>query len=202
MRSTDAGYRLGDDVAIACDPASTEFFRDGTYHLDGKQLTSSEMVDTLEQLVADYRIVSIEDGLSEEDWDGWAEYTKRLGSKTQLVGDDLLCTNKERIAKAVELGCANALLVKVNQIGTLTGTLDAIDMAKRAGWRCMMSHRSGETEDITIAHLAVATGSGQIKAGATVRGERTAKFNELMRIEEALGAGARYLGTDAFGTKP
>ncbi len=193
-----AGYQPGVDVALAADPASTEFYEDDGYHLDGKVLSSESMADVLEDLVDTYKIVSIEDGCAEEDWDGWRLLTQRLGSRTQLVADDLTVTNPERIRRAIEQGCANALLVKVNQIGTLTDTLDAIEVARRAGWACMMSHRSGETEDVTIAHLAVATGVGQIKSGATARGERTAKYNELLRIEQQLGSGARYAGWEAL----
>ena len=193
-----AGYELGTDVAIACDPASSEFFSDDGYHLDGKVLSSEAMVDVLDDLVSSYGIVSIEDGCAEEDWAGWRLLTESLGRRTQLVGDDLLCTNPERIRRAIAEGCANALLVKPNQIGTLTDTLDAIDIARRAGWACMMSHRSGETEDVTIAHIVVGTGIGQIKSGAPARGERTAKYNELLRIEDDLGAGARYAGRDVL----
>jgi enolase len=187
-----ASYRLGDDVGFALDPASTEFCEEDGYHLDGKVLSATAMVDTLEELCGSYPIVSIEDGCAEEDWDGWRELTTRLGSRTQLVGDDLLVTNPARLRRAIDAGCGNALLVKPNQIGTLTGTLDAIEIAKRAGWAAMMSHRSAETEDTTIAHLVVATAVGQIKTGAPARGERTAKYNELLRIEEQLGRGARY----------
>jgi enolase len=193
-----AGYALGDDVAIACDPASTEFHAEDGYHLDGKVLPSVDMVSVLDELVGAYKIVSIEDGCAEDDWDGWRTLTDRLGSKTQLVGDDLLVTNPERLRRAIDAGCANALLVKPNQIGTLTDTLDAIEIARRAGWACMMSHRSGETEDVTIAHIVVGTGIGQIKSGAPARGERTAKYNELLRIEDALGSGARYAGRTAL----
>jgi enolase len=156
------------------------------------------MVSVLDELVGAYKIVSIEDGCAEDDWDGWRTLTDRLGSKTQLVGDDLLVTNPERLRRAIDAGCANALLVKPNQIGTLTDTLDAIEIARRAGWACMMSHRSGETEDVTIAHIVVGTGIGQIKSGAPARGERTAKYNELLRIEDALGSGARYAGRTAL----
>ncbi|MEX2394233.1 MAG: phosphopyruvate hydratase [Actinomycetota bacterium] len=198
----DAGYEPGKDIALAADPASTEFHHEDGYHLDGKVLSSEGLVDVLEDLVDAYRIVSIEDGCAEQDWDGWKALTAKLGSRTQLVGDDLLVTNPERLKRAIAERAGNALLVKVNQIGTLTDTLDAIEIAKRAGWASMMSHRSGETEDVTIAHLAVATGVGQIKTGAPARGERTAKYNELLRIEEQLGAGARYPGTDAFRTAP
>ena len=163
-------------------------------------LSSEALVDVLDDLIDTYKIVSIEDGCAEEDWDGWKALTAKVGARTQLVGDDLLVTNPERLKRAIAAGAGNALLVKVNQIGTLTDTLDAIEIAKRAGWTSMMSHRSGETEDVTIAHLAVATGVGQIKTGAPARGERTAKYNELLRIEEQLGAGARYLGSDALRT--
>ncbi|MEA2493105.1 MAG: enolase, partial [Thermoleophilaceae bacterium] len=193
-----AGYELGTDVAIACDPASTEFHHDDGYHLDGKVLSAEAMVDVLDDLVGSYGIVSIEDGCAEEDWDGWRLLTNKLGSRTQLVGDDLLVTNPERLRRAIDEGCANALLVKPNQIGTLTDTLDAIEIARRAGWACMMSHRSGDTEDVTIAHIVVGTGIGQIKSGATARGERTAKYNEILRIEEQLGSGARYAGRGAL----
>jgi enolase len=193
-----AGYVPGEDVALAADPASTEFYKEDGYHLDGKVLSSESMVDVLDDLVSAYKIVSIEDGCAEEDWDGWRILTERLGSRTQLVGDDLLVTNTTRLRRAIAEKAGNALLVKVNQIGTLTDTLDAIDLARRAGWACMMSHRSGETEDTTIAHLAVATGVGQIKSGASARGERTAKYNELLRIEEQLGSGARYGGWDSL----
>ena len=193
-----AGYAPGTDVALAADPASTEFFEDDGYHLDGKVLSAEAMVDVLDDLVGAYDIVSIEDGCAEEDWDGWRALTQKLGPRTQLVGDDLLVTNPERLRRAIAEGCGNALLVKPNQIGTLTDALDAIEIAKRAGWACMMSHRSGETEDITIAHLAVATGVGQIKTGAPARGERTAKYNELLRIEEQLGSGARYAGWETL----
>jgi enolase len=193
-----AGYVPGTDVAIAADAASTEFHHDDGYHLDGKVLSGEAMVDVLDDLVSAYSIVSIEDGCAEEDWDGWRLLTEKLGPRTQLVGDDLLVTNPVRLRRAIAERCGNALLVKVNQIGTLTDTLDAIEIARRAGWTAMMSHRSGETEDVTIAHLAVATGVGQIKAGAPARGERTAKYNELLRIEEQLGAGARYAGREAL----
>jgi enolase len=192
----EAGYVPGSDVALAADPASTEFYKEGNYHLDGKVLSSEAMVDVLDDLIDAYKIVSIEDGCAEEDWEGWRILTSKLGSRTQLVGDDLLVTNPARIRRAIDEGCANALLVKPNQIGTLTDTLDAIEITRRAGWASMMSHRSGETEDVTIAHLAVATGVGQIKTGAPARGERTAKYNELLRIEEQLGAGARYGGQE------
>ena len=194
----DAGYTLGDDVAIACDPASTEFHAEDGYHLDGKVLSAVDMVAVLDDLVDAYKIVSIEDGCAEDDWDGWRALTDRLGAKTQLVGDDLLVTNPERLRRAIDERAGNALLVKPNQIGTLTDTLDAIAIARRAGWACMMSHRSGETEDVTIAHIVVGTGIGQIKSSATARSERTAKYNEILRIEEQLGAGARYAGREAL----
>jgi enolase len=199
-----AGYELGSDVALALDVASTELYRDGAYHLEGRVLSPSDMVETLAGWVVDHPIVSIEDGCAEEDWEGWKLLTDRLAYRVQLVGDDLLVTNPERIRRAIADGCGNALLVKPNQIGTLTSTLDAVAIARRAGWSSMMSHRSGETEDVTIAHLAVATGVGQIKTGAPARGERTAKYNELLRIEEELGGGARYAGWDALasGVRP
>jgi enolase len=197
-----AGYEPGVDVALAADPASTEFHDDDGYHLDGKVLSNEAMVDVLHDLVDAYKIVSIEDGCAEEDWDGWRLLTEKIGPRTQLVGDDLLVTNPARLRLAIAERCANALLVKPNQIGTLTDTLDAIEIARRAGWASMMSHRSGETEDVTIAHLAVATGVGQIKTGAPARGERTAKYNELLRIEEQLGRGARYAGWEAVRAEP
>jgi enolase len=198
-----AGYTMGAEVAIAVDAASSEFNHDDGYHLDGKVLDSQAMVDVLEDLAGAYGIVSIEDGCAEDDWDGWRALTERIGSRVQLLTDDLTVTNPTRLRRAIEERCGNALLVKVNQIGTLTDTLDAIDITRKAGWGAQMSHRSGETEDVTIAHLAVATGVGQIKTGATARGERTAKFNELLRIEEQLGSGARYAGWDSLkATKP
>ncbi len=197
-----AGYMPGTEVALAADPASTEFHHDDGYHLDGKVLSSEALVDVLDDLAGAYKIVSIEDGCSEEDWDGWRMLTDRLGPRTQLVADDLVVTNPTRLRRAIAEGCGNALLVKVNQIGTLSDTLDAIEIARRAGWAAMMSHRSGDTEDVTIAHLAVATGVGQIKSGATCRGERTAKYNELLRIEEQLGAGARYGGWESLKAAP
>ena len=198
-----AGYRLGEEVALALDVASTELYTDDGYHLDGKVLTSEAMSDVIDDLAAAYSIVSVEDGCAEEDWDGWKALTSRMGSRVQLLTDDLTVTNPARLRRAIDEKCGNALLVKVNQIGTLTDTLDAIDLARRAGWAAQMSHRSGETEDITIAHLAVATGVGQIKTGATARGERTAKYNELLRIEEQLGAGAKFGGWEAIaGARP
>ena len=193
-----AGYTTGVDVALALDVAATEFFADGTYAFEGSKRTGSEMVAFYTELVDSYPIVSIEDPLSEDDWDTWVELTTALDDKVQLVGDDLFVTNPERLAKGIELGAANALLVKVNQIGTLTETLDAVDLAHRSGYRCMMSHRSGETEDTTIADLAVAVNCGQIKSGAPARTDRVAKYNQLLRIEDELDDAARYAGAAAF----
>ena len=195
-----AGYKPGEDVLLALDCAASEFYKDGKYNLagEGLQLTSSEFADYLANLADKFPIVSIEDPLDEDDWAGWAAITSELGSKIQLVGDDLFVTNPERLAKGIAANTANALLVKVNQIGSLTETLDAVEMAHRAGYRSMMSHRSGETEDVTIADLAVATNCGQIKTGAPARSERVAKYNQLLRIEEELGEGARYAGRGAF----
>ena len=193
-----AGFRLGEDVVLALDVAATEFHSDGVYNFEGQKRTSEQMADYYAELVGAYPMVSIEDPMSEDDWDGWHALTVRLGSKVQLVGDDLFVTNPERLARGIAEGTANALLVKVNQIGTLTETLDAVSMAHRAGYRCMMSHRSGETEDTTIADLAVATDCGQIKTGAPARSERVAKYNQLLRIEEELDDAARYAGAAAF----
>ncbi|NLY53638.1 MAG: phosphopyruvate hydratase [Firmicutes bacterium] len=195
-----AGYRPGEDVMLALDVAATELYRDGAYHLDseGRTLTAAQMVDYYVDLVERYPIISIEDGLAEEDWDGWKLLTERLGSRVQLVGDDLFVTNTERLAQGIAQGVANSILIKLNQIGTLTETLDAIEMAKRAGYTAVVSHRSGETEDTTIADLVVAVNAGQIKTGAPSRGERVAKYNQLLRIEEQLGTAARYMGRDAF----
>ena len=193
-----AGFKPGKEIALAMDVAATEFHKDGKYAFEGKQLSASEMIAYYASLVASYPIVSIEDPLDEDDWAGWAAITTELGSKIQLVGDDLFVTNPERLAKGISANTANALLVKVNQIGSLTETLDAVEMAHRAGYRSMMSHRSGETEDVTIADLAVATNCGQIKTGAPARSERVAKYNQLLRIEEELGEGARYAGRGAF----
>jgi enolase len=189
-----AGHRPGDDVAIALDPATSEVFADGAYVLEheGRTLSSEEMAAYWADLASRYPIVSIEDGMDEEDWDGWKALTERLGDKVQLVGDDLFVTNTERLQRGIELGVANSILVKVNQIGTLTETLAAMRMAEEAGYTAVMSHRSGETEDTTIADLAVATGCGQIKTGAPSRSDRVAKYNQLLRIEEALGADATY----------
>ncbi len=193
-----AGYVPGEDVALALDVAASEFHSDGVYTIDGKGLSSAELVAFYEDLVANYPLVSIEDPLNEEDWEGWNAITRALGDKVQLVGDDLFVTNPERLARGIAEGTANALLVKVNQIGTLTETLDAVDLAHRNGYRCMMSHRSGETEDTTIADLAVATNCGQIKTGAPARSDRVAKYNQLLRIEELLDDAARYAGRAAF----
>jgi enolase len=193
-----AGFKPGKEIALAMDVAATEFHKDGKYSFEGKQISAAEMIAYYSSLVDSYPIVSIEDPLDEDDWDGWAAITAQLGSKIQLVGDDLFVTNPERLAKGIAANTANALLVKVNQIGSLTETLDAVEMAHRAGYRSMMSHRSGETEDVTIADLAVATNCGQIKTGAPARSERVAKYNQLLRIEEELGDGARYAGRGAF----
>jgi enolase len=193
-----AGYQLGKDVALALDVAATEFFENGKYAFEGKQLSAVEMVDYYASLVDSYPMVSIEDPMSEDDWDGWSEITNRLGEKVQLVGDDLFVTNPARLEKGIADGVANALLVKVNQIGSLTETLAAVEMAHKAGYKCMMSHRSGETEDVTIADLAVATSAGQIKTGAPARSERVAKYNQLLRIESQLGSAAKYAGKSAF----
>ena len=193
-----AGYKPKEEIALAMDVAATEFFKDGKYEFEGSQLSSDEMISYYKSLVDSYPLVSIEDPLSEDDWGGWIQITKDLGSQVQLVGDDLFVTNPERLAKGIKNGAANALLVKVNQIGTLTETLDAVKMAHNAGYRSMMSHRSGETEDTTIADLAVAANCGQIKTGAPARSERVAKYNQLLRIEEELGSRARYAGRAAF----
>ncbi|AFR48129.1 MULTISPECIES: phosphopyruvate hydratase [Gordonia] len=193
-----AGYNFGRDVVIALDAASTEFFSNGVYKLEGKELGADEMVSFYEKLITDFPIVSIEDGLAEDDWDGWAKLTESIGDRVQLVGDDLFVTNPERLEEGISKGIANALLVKVNQIGTLTETLDAVALAHNNGYKTMMSHRSGETEDTTIADLAVACSCGQIKTGAPARSERVAKYNQLLRIEEGLGDAARYAGDLAF----
>jgi enolase len=194
-----AGYEAGKDVALALDVAASEFHNeDGTYQFEGAAKTASEMIDYYAELVDAYPLVSIEDPLNEEDWEGWKAMTDRLGAKVQLVGDDLFVTNPTRLSRGVQEGSANSLLVKVNQIGSLTETFDAVDMAHRAGFTAMMSHRSGETEDTTIADLSVATNCGQIKSGAPARGERVAKYNQLLRIEEELGEAATYAGATAF----
>jgi enolase len=195
---TLAGFKPGKDIALALDVAATEFFKDGSYTFEGEKRSSDQMIEYYTSLVDQYPLVSIEDPLDEDDWDGWAQITTALGSRVQIVGDDLFVTNPKRLAKGIKLGAANALLVKVNQIGTLTETLDAVALAHRSGYRCMMSHRSGETEDVTIADLAVATDCGQIKSGAPARSERVAKYNQLMRIEDELGDAARYAGLGAF----
>jgi enolase len=193
-----AGYAAGTDVAVALDVAATEFHQDGGYLFQGVTKTSGEMIDYYAQLLDEYPLVSIEDPLDEEDWNGWKAMTDRLGSRVQLVGDDLFVTNPERLQRGISTGTANALLVKVNQIGSLTETLDAVALAQSNGYRCMMSHRSGETEDTTIADLAVATNCGQIKSGAPARSERVAKYNQLLRIEEELDDAAVYAGAGAF----
>ncbi len=193
-----AGYAPGDDIAIAIDAASTELWSGGAYHLDGRALGPSEMAAYLTDLADRYPIVSIEDGMAEEDWDGWATLTAALGARVQLVGDDVFVTNVERLARGIAQGVANAVLVKVNQIGTLSETLDTVGLAARSGYASVMSHRSGETEDSTIADLAVATNCGQIKTGAPARSDRVAKYNQLLRIEELLGGAARYRGGQAL----
>ncbi|MCB1246668.1 MAG: phosphopyruvate hydratase [Acidimicrobiia bacterium] len=195
---TRAGYRPGEEIAVALDVAASELYDDGAYHLSGQTLGSGEMVDHLAGLVDDYPIVSIEDGLDEADWDGWRLLTERLGDRTQIVGDDLLVTNVDLLARAIDEGVANAILIKVNQIGSLSETLETMALAERSAYGSMVSHRSGETEDAFIAHLAVATNAGQIKTGAPARGERTAKYNQLLRIEEDLGEDARYAGWTRF----
>ena len=195
-----AGYRPGEDVVLALDPAASEFYKDGRYVLagEGKTLDAAGMVRFYQDLVARYPIVSIEDGMAEDDWAGWGEITRALGGKIQLVGDDLFVTNPARIREGIERQVANAVLIKVNQIGTLSETLEAVELAQRAGWRCVMSHRSGETEDSTIADLAVATNCGQIKTGSLARSDRLAKYNQLIRIEEQLGPDARFPGRAAL----
>lgn len=195
-----AGFKPGKDIYIALDPAATEFYKGGKYNLkgEGKVLTSTEMVDYYKNLTEKYPIISIEDGMAEEDWDGWKELTDKIGSKVQLVGDDLFVTNTARLKKGIELGVANSILIKVNQIGTLSETLDAIEMAKTAGYTAVISHRSGETEDTTIADMVVGVNAGQIKTGAPSRTDRVSKYNQLLRIEEDLGSEAKYLGLDAF----
>ena len=191
-----AGHSPGDDIAIALDPATSELEKDGRYVLarEGRTLEPEGLVDLWEDWCQRYPIISIEDGMAQEDWGGWQLLTERLGSKVQLVGDDIFVTNVERIRRGIEDKAANSVLIKVNQIGTLTETLDALAEARKAGWTCVISHRSGETEDTTIADLVVAMGAGQIKTGAPARGERTAKYNRLLRIEEELGERARYAG--------
>jgi enolase len=195
-----AGYRPGADVALALDPATSELYRDGRYELkgEGRILDSAGMVELWASWCERYPIVSIEDGMAEDDWEGWRLLTERIGERVQLVGDDLFVTNVDRLRQGVERGVANAILIKVNQIGTLSETLDAIAMATRSGYASVISHRSGETEDTTIADLAVATNAGQIKTGAPSRSERVAKYNQLLRLERDLGGAGRYAGRDAF----
>ena len=197
-----AGYKPGTDFMLAMDPATTELYdaEKGTYNLEGegRVLTSDEMVEYWAALIEKYPIISIEDGLAEDDWDGWVKLTQRIGDKVQLVGDDLFVTNAARLKKGIELGAANAILIKVNQIGSLTETFEAMQMAQRAGYTCVVSHRSGESEDTTIADLAVATNAGQIKTGAPCRSDRIAKYNQLLRIEDMLGDAAEYAGMNAF----
>lgn len=195
-----AGYKPGKQVMIALDVAASEIYEDGKYHLTGEGVvkTAAEMVDFYTELCKKYPIISIEDGLAEDDWEGWALLTKKLGSKVQLVGDDLFVTNVERLTQGIEKGIGNSILIKVNQIGTLTETFDTIEMAKRAGYTCVISHRSGETEDTTLADIAVAVNAGQIKTGAPARTDRVAKYNQLLRIEEDLASAARYNGKKVF----
>jgi len=195
-----AGYIPGEQVALALDVAASELYENGTYNLvsEGLKKTSDEMINYYEGLIERYPIVSIEDGLDEEDWEGWRKLTERLGDRVQLIGDDLFVTNPERLARGIKEKSANSILIKLNQIGTLTETLDAIEMAKRAGFTAVVSHRSGETEDVTLAHVAVAVNAGMIKTGAPARTERVAKYNELLRIEEELGESAVYRGRSAL----
>jgi enolase len=197
-----AGYHPGDDVVLALDPAASEFYREGTYRLDGKTFDSAALVGYWGGLVERYPIVSIEDGMAEDDWEGWVVLTRELGEKIQLVGDDVFVTNPQRLRQGIARHAANALLVKVNQIGTLSETLEAIEIAQRAAWGTVLSHRSGETEDATIADLAVATNAGQIKTGSLSRSDRLAKYNQLMRIEEQLGASAIFAGRSVFARRP
>ncbi len=193
-----AGFTPGKDVAVGLDVAATEFYRDGVYHMDGKDWSADKLIEFYADLVDSFPVVTIEDALAEDDWEAWKALTDALGSKVQLVGDDLFVTNPERLGKGIDLGVANSLLVKVNQIGTLSETLDAVELAHRSGYTSMFSHRSGETEDTTIADLVVATNSGQIKSGAPARSERVAKYNQLLRIEEELGDAAEFIGRAAF----
>ena len=205
MKSVEAaGYRVGEDVVLALDVAASEFYQGGVYDLkgEGRKLGSDEMIALYVDLTAKYPIVSIEDGLDEDDWDGWAALTAAIGDRVRLVGDDLFVTNVARLSRGIDEGVANAILVKVNQIGTLSETLEAVTMAQRAGYVAVMSHRSGETEDVTIADLAVATNCGQIKTGSLARSDRTAKYNQLMRIEEALGPSAVYAGASVVLRRP
>jgi enolase len=196
-----AGYKPGEQIAIALDPAASEFFKDGTYVLEGeggRRLPPAELVEYYAGLVDRYPIVSIEDGLAEDDWEGWSLITKRLGQRIQLVGDDIFVTNLERLARGIREGVANSILIKLNQIGTVSETLSAIELAHRAGYTAVISHRSGETEDVTIADLAVGTNAGQIKTGSLCRTDRVAKYNQLLRIEEELGAMGLYPGRSVF----
>lgn len=193
-----AGYEVGNQVAFALDVAASELHREGRYVLEGRNLKSEEMVDYLAGLVAEFPIVSIEDGLAEDDWDGWVAITERLGGRIQIVGDDVFVTNEDLLRRGIDAGAANAILIKVNQIGTLSETLHTMQLAERSSYGRVVSHRSGETEDAFISHLVVATNAGQIKTGAPARGERTAKYNQLLRIEERLGSGARYAGTAPY----
>ena len=198
-----AGYKAGGDVFIALDPASTEFFKNGSYIYEGEGKTRSpqQQADYLAELAAKYPIVSIEDGMAEDDWTGWKLVTQKIGAKVQLVGDDLFVTNVTRLSKGIKEGIANSILIKVNQIGTLTETLAAVETAHKAGYTAVMSHRSGETEDSTIADLAVATNCGQIKTGSLARSDRTAKYNQLLRIEEELGAQAKFAGRSVLKSR-
>jgi enolase len=193
-----AGYQLGEEIVLALDVAATEIHREGRYHLEGKELDSDEMVDYLADLADRYPLVSIEDGMAEDDWDGWKTLTKRLGHRIQLVGDDIFVTNEEILRKGIDEGTANAILIKVNQIGTISETLHTLETARANSYGMMISHRSGESEDSFISHLAVATNAGQMKTGAPARGERTAKYNQLLRIEESLGNEARFAGWEPF----
>lgn len=195
-----AGYKPGQDVFLGLDVAATEMYKDGQYSLEGEGVifSSDQMIEFYQRMVKKYPIITIEDGLSEDDWEGWAKLTQTLGKQVQLVGDDLFVTNTQRLTRGIEIGVGNSILIKVNQIGTLTETLDAIEMAKRAGYTAVVSHRSGETDDTTIADLAVATNSGQIKTGAPSRTDRVAKYNQLLRIEEELGQTAKYRGKKVF----
>jgi enolase len=196
----EGGYAPGDDIVVALDPATSELYEDGNYVLEheGRTLTSEEMAEYWHDVRARFHVVSIEDGMDEEDWDGWKALTERIGDLCQLVGDDLFVTNPERLRRGIEMGVANSILIKVNQIGTLTETFEAIQIARDAGYTTVISHRSGETEDTTIADLAVGTGAGQIKTGAPARSDRVAKYNRLLRIEEELGDRARFAGGSAF----